>query len=172
MKSRFPSIVAAVLLAIMTIGTSSDTFAQARPSSRGSFIGGDPFGLIWGYALSVQYESRISQDNSWALRVALFPSIDAAIGVGASYRFYIADGRALTGLNVAPSIDAIFGSAGSLSYSYFSVGGDLAYKWIFDGGFGVEPYLSIRNNFVLSKYGNSALTGFRPGIGVWLGFAW
>jgi hypothetical protein len=172
MKSTISSIVAAALIAIMTFGTASDASAQARPSSRGSFIGGDPFGILWGYAISAQYEGRISQDNSYALRFALYPNIDNSIGLGASYRFYIADGRALTGLNVSPGIDAIIGSSGELSYAYFSVGGDLAYKWIFDGGFGIEPYLSIRNIFLLSEYGNSKLSGFRPGVGVWLGYAW
>lgn len=172
MKSRISSILVAALLAILTLAPSSDAFAQARPSSRGSFIGGDPFGILWGYAISAQYEGRISQDNSYALRLALFPNIDNSIGLGASYRFYIADGRALTGLNISPGVDAIFGSAGELSYAYFSVGGDLAYKWIFDGGFGVEPYLSIRNLFVLSQYGNDKLSGFRPSVGVWLGYAW
>jgi hypothetical protein len=175
MRSKVTSFIAVALLAISSFTSASDSFAQARPSSRGTFLGGDPFGVLWGYALSAQYESRISQDNSWALRLAIYPEKlgESGFGIGGSYRFYIADGRALTGLSISPAADLVLTTSGNLSSTYLLVGADLAYKWIFNDGFGIEPYLWLRNGFVASQYGNGArFSGIRPAIGLWIGYAW
>jgi hypothetical protein len=173
MKSRILSSVAVALLAIMTVGTSSNALAQARPSSKGSMLSIEPLGLlgIGQFRLfQLQYEFRLSQDNSLALRAALLPAYAgvSGFGVGASYRFFVADGRALTGLNVSPGIDLFLLSAGSASYQTIGIGGDLAYKWIFDE-WGVEPYFRLRQNFAGSE---GYYAGVDYGVGVWLGYCW
>jgi hypothetical protein len=173
MKSRFASIVAAVLLAITTITPSSDALAQARPSPHGSMLAIEPLGLlgIGQFRLfQLQYEFRLTQDNSIALRAALLPAYVgvSGFGVGASYRFFVADGRALTGLNVSPGLDLFLLSAGDKSYQTIGIGGDLAYKWIFDS-WGIEPYFRLRQNFAGSE---GYYAGVDYGVGAWLGYCW
>ena len=177
MKYKFSSILAAVLLAVFAISSSvSDASAQARPSPHGSILSVEPLGLL-GIGdqfkhLQLQYEWRTTQENSWALRAILVPSSFNynGFGVGASYRFYIANSRALTGLNVSPGIDVYLISAGDESYTSFAVGGDVAYKWIFDN-IGVEPYFRLRQLFAGNE-GISAFAGTFWGFGVYLGYAW
>jgi hypothetical protein len=174
MRSKVSSIVAVALLAMLTLSISAnDASAQARPSSKGSILSIEPFGLlgIGAYKyIQLQYEWRLTQDNSIALRAALLPAYAgvSGFGVGGSYRFYVADGRALTGLNVSPGIDLVLLSAGNASYQTIGIGGDLAYKWIFDS-FGVEPYFRLRQNFAGSE---GYYAGLDYGVGVYLGYAW
>lgn len=173
MKAKLTSFFFAALIAVGTLASSTEVSAQARPSPKGSILSVEPFGLL-GIGLyryvQLQYEWRLSQDNSIALRAALLPAYAgvSGFGLGGSYRFYIADGRALTGLNVSPGLDVVLLSAGEASYQTFGIGGDLAYKWIFDS-FGVEPYLRFRQNFAGSE---GYYAGADLGIGVYIGYAW
>lgn len=149
--------------------------AQARPSPAQNDIAGDPLDLLLGGSLNVQYEFKTSPVNSWALRGHFWSRGDfSGFGLGAAYRFYIADSRALTGLSVAPAADLFFFSndLGYASTTDILIGGDLAYKWIFDQ-FSVEPILTLRIGI---EAGNaptlSYATGLVAGLGVYLGYAW
>lgn len=130
--------------------------SQARPSSKTQVFSVDPVGLILDDPLILQYEYKTGPVNSWAFRALWWPygtdiSYDwTAYGVGAAYRFYVADSRALTGLSIAPAAELLFfhgsfagGASSSKSGIAVWIGGDVGYKWIFDD-FSVEPMLGLR----------------------------
>lgn len=175
MKLRISSILAALLIAVSVFGFTSNANAQARPSSKGNIISVEPLGLL-GIGnfkhIHLQYEWRASNDNSWAVRGFLVPTSGntSAFGFGGSYRFYIADSRALTGFNISPSADIFLITWGSQNYTSFSVGGDAAYKWIFDS-FGVEPYFRLRQYFTGDE-SDASFSGMEFNVGVYLGYAW
>jgi hypothetical protein len=175
MKIGFAKYLTIVLLGVGALGLStSKVSAQARPSSKGSVISLNLLALALQGPLDVQYEWRTAPTNSWALRGYFWPSRDqfSAFGLGGAYRFYIADSRALTGLSVAPAADIYFFSSSVLdkTATVFELGGDLAYKWIFDS-FAVEPLFGIRIGFGGSETATYA-TGFVPFLAVNLGYAW
>jgi hypothetical protein len=181
MKSRVFLFAAAVLMAVMTLGTSSNVFAQARPYNADDAITIDALGLLdvhlgnktlkaqnfW-----LQYEHKLEQESSIAGRFVFFNDIGDAtlIGFGGTYRFYIANSRALTGMSVGPGLDALFLSVGDQSYTAFGVGGDFSYKWIF-GGFVAEPSFMLRQFFAGSE-GVSSSVGLYWRIRANLGYAW
>ncbi|MFI5202777.1 MAG: hypothetical protein ACHQNE_10350 [Candidatus Kapaibacterium sp.] len=154
--------------------------AQARPSPATQVISVDPVPLAYDYPLTVQYEYKADPVSSWMFRLHYWPSPDpsgdwSGYGLGAAYRFYIADSRALTGLSVAPAADLFFFRETLFNTSQrtaicFDVGADLAYKWIFDQ-FAVEPILGLRVGFGPNVSPNRA-TGTEPLIGVSGGYAW
>jgi hypothetical protein len=175
MKIGIAKFISTLLLCVVVLGISRSTAsAQARPSSKGSVISLDVLELALRGPLAIQYEWKTTPVNSWALRGYFWPARDyySAFGVGAAYRFYVADSRALTGLSVAPAGDVYFFSSSELdkSATIFLVGGDLAYKWIFDA-FAVEPMFGIRIGFGGSESVSYA-TGFLPVLSVNLGYAW
>jgi hypothetical protein len=166
-------------LAVFAISFSaSKTYAQARPSPATQAISVDFVPLIYTFPITLQYEFKSDPVSSWVLRLHYWPGLAAdysAFGLGAAYRFYIADSRALTGLAVAPAADVFFfsqpqqlGGTGSRSAIGFDLGGDISYKWIFDQ-FAVEPIFGLRFG-IGSNVG--AFTTISPLIGVNLGYAW
>lgn len=175
MKIGIAKLTAIILLVAAALGSTTNTAsAQARPSSKGSVISLDVLELALQGPLSIQYEWKTSPVNSWALRGYFWPTRGdySAFGVGGAYRFYIADSRALTGLSVAPAADVFFFNSSLLSKTatIFEIGGDLAYKWIFDQ-FSVEPMFGIRIGFGGAESVTYA-TGFLPVLAVNLGYAW
>ncbi len=165
----------AVLLIAATVGAfSSNALAQARPSAKSSDLSIGLLSLVIppDFVL-LQYEFRNGPVNSIALRAGFIPGYVGYTGllIGGAYRFFIADSRALTGLSVAPAADIFFVSNSILNRSSasFDLGGDLAYKWIFDA-FSVEPIVSVRIGIGGSE-GLAAFSGFRPGVDVLLGYA-
>ncbi len=172
-----------VLLVLLAVSFSaSRSYAQARPSPATQVVSVDFVPLAIGYPISFQYEYKADPVSSWLFRLNFWPSPEAnwtGYGFGAAYRFYIADSRALTGLSVAPvgelflfsqSSSAIAGGSGARSAIAVAIGGDLAYKWIFDQ-FAVEPIVGLRYGFGGSQTPPNAATIY-PLIGCSLGYAW
>ncbi len=163
------------LLIACTIGAGNSRLsAQARPSPKSNVISVGLLSLVQVPGMVLfQYEWRSGPVNSIALRAAFQTGYLGYSGflLGGAYRFFIADSRALTGLSVAPAIDIlIYGnSAIGRNYTSFDIGGDLAYKWIFDA-FSVEPIVFLRLG-IAGGEGLSAYSGVRPGIDVMLGYA-
>ncbi len=157
--------------------------AQARPSSKQNVISIDLLGLAVRQPLNIQYEFKTSPVNSWALRAHYWPgrvSVDnwSSFGIGAAYRIFIADSRALTGLSVAPAADLYFFSStangdavGGHTSTIAWIGGDIAYKWIFDQ-FAVEPMLGLRIGYTPSVNAPGYATGFVSILAVNVGYAW
>src|SRR5205809_7358627 len=96
------------------VASSNSARSQARPSPKTQVFSVDPVGLILDDPLILQYEYKTGPVNSWAFRALWWPygvdiSYDwTAFGVGAAYRFYVADSRALTGLSIAPAAELFF----------------------------------------------------------------
>ncbi len=145
--------------------------AEVQPAkSYSSSISGDPIALIFGY-FNVTYEFQMSPTNSLTLFGSyFFPSDWTAIGLGASYRWYIVKEKKkkiIEGFGFGPKAVLSFWSSNIYDGGVgFSIGGEAAYKWVF-GGFVVEPIVSLM--IPLVKYYGS---GVFAGIGVNLGYAW
>lgn len=154
--------------------------AQARPSPATQVVSVDFLPLAYSYPLTFQYEFKADPVTSWMFRLHYWPSPSSdgtwsGYGLGAAYRFFIADSRALTGLSVAPAADlfffhqTLFGSSQRTAIC-FDIGGDIAYKWIFDQ-FAVEPLLGLRIGFGPNLAPSRAI-GTEPLIGLSGGYAW
>ena len=146
-------------------------FASVQPAkSYSNAISGDPIGLIFGL-FNVTYEFQTGPQNSMTIFGSyFFPTGWTAIGLGASYRWYIVKEKKkkiIEGFSFGPkAVLSYWGSDVDDGGVGFSIGGEAAYKWIF-GGFSVEPIVNLMIPFV-RYYGG----GVYAGIGVNLGYAW
>jgi hypothetical protein len=135
---------------LVLTATPSNAQIEARASNKTQVISVEPLGLFQdGNFLSVVYEWKASSTNSYFLRARLSNiSYYTGLGIGGGYRWYIADSRALTGLSVAPVAEMVFYSSSELNKSsfVFGIGGEIAYKWIFDQ-FAVEPGFGVTIGF-------------------------
>ncbi len=170
-----------LVLTVTLIGTlfAQRASAQARPNPPTQVVSVDFLPLAYDYPLTIQYELKADPVTSWLFRAHWWPSPSpdpswSGFGVGAAFRFYIADSRALTGLSVAPAADLFFMNQTEFgttrSAICFNIGGDIAYKWIFDQ-FAVEPILGIRVGFGPGDAPSRAATT-EPLIGLSGGYAW
>jgi hypothetical protein len=153
MGTIVPKIVALSVALVLLIAISANrVFGQARPSPMENVVSVDPLPLAYSYPLILQYEYKAGPVYSWCFRFNYWPNPNtytgSGFGIGAGYRVYIADSRALTGLSVAPAADIYFFRQAQLGYSEiaFEIGGDAAYKWIFDD-FAIEPLFGFRIGF-------------------------
>jgi len=163
-----------VLYCFVTAGITSASYSQARPSAKSSDLAIGLLQLVQApNTVMLQYEWRVAPVNSVALRAGFSTGYFGYTGftVGGAYRFFVADSRALTGLSVAPAAEIFFLSNSALARSYtsFDIGGDAAYKWIFDA-FSVEPAVFVRIG-IAGGEGLSAYSGVRAGLEVFLGYA-
>ena len=146
-------------------------FAQAQEAKAYSkAITADPISLIWGN-FNVTYEFQTGPQNSLTILGSYYyPSGWSAIGLGASYRWYIVKEKKkkiIEGFSFGPKgILSFWSSSVEDGGVGFSLGAEAAYKWVF-GGFAVEPIFSLM--IPLVKYGTS---GVYYGLGVNLGYAW
>lgn len=163
-------ILSFVVCSVLFLG--STTYAQNRASAKNQVISADFVGLFLdGSEFHLQYEWKSTPVNSWFIR-ALFGSVGnfTGLGVGGGYRFFLADSRALTGLALAPVAHMYFWkSEFQGSELFFSIGGEVSYKWIFDD-FSVEPLLGAGLAFGGDQL--AYLTKVRPYLGIYLGYAW
>jgi len=97
----------------------------------------------------------------------------SGIGITASYRWYVFQEqyKMLKGLSFGPLVTLDFLSYETASFKNgtpLGVGGEFAYKWIFDG-FVVEPIIQVHFS-VISFDGSEK---YRPfGLGINVGYAW
>ncbi len=168
---RMKILSLALLLAILF--TSPVLLAQDQNKA----IGANPVGLLF-RIFNAKYEQKLSTMSSFTVQGYYFPLLDwAGYGFGGSYRWYLDMGdqkKALEGFSVGPVASVAFWSWTGSFYNYnggtiFFLGGSAAYKWIFSGGFTVEPE-------ALVTFPVNTLTGFSGyssfGLGVTLGYAW
>ena len=178
------------LLAIMAVllhASSDRVSAQARPSSKTNVAAVDPLGLAVQEPFNIQYEMKAGPVNSWVFRGHWWGGLTGGTGsggtgtwggpgLGGAYRFFVADSRALTGLSVAPAADLFFfnqslvsGNGGTAIVLW--IGGDIAYKWIFDQ-FSIEPLVGLRIGYTPAANAPSKPTGGIATIGLYAGYAW
>lgn len=173
MKKLSTLLIAVLLLAILS---TANTFAQKKVKYNQS-ISANPLGLLFG-VFNANYEQQIAPKNSFTINGSYLSYQDWAAGsIGGSYRFYLLqeDVRAIQGFSFGPMAQIAFWSwGGPASYSYeggtvLYIGAEAAYKWVFSGGFMVEPILQLR--FGVNQL--EGLGGFSSyALGVNLGYAW
>jgi len=171
---RFLTISVAIILIAIT--TTTNVVAQKGIKYNQS-ISANPLGLLFG-VFNVTYEQQIAPKNTFTINGSYFTYNDWSAGsIGGSYRFYLLqeDVRAIQGFSFGPMAEIAFwswGGPGTFSYeggTVFYIGAEAAYKWVFSGGFMVEPLLQLR--FGVNKL--EGLGGFSSyGLGVNLGYAW
>lgn len=169
---KVSSFVVSTILCLVVLSHSTESYAQARASAKQQAISANVLGLFLdGKELHAQYEWKSTPVNSWFIRGLFGSFVDYdGLGVGAGYRFFIADSRALTGLAIAPVVHAYFWRHQYLdSEIFFSVGGEASYKWIFDD-FLVEPMFGLGIGFGGDYI--SYLSSTRWYLGIMLGYAW
>lgn len=152
---------------------------QAQAQARDHSISADPLGLALGM-LNATYEQRVGSTNSFTVYGSYWSISDwTAFGFGGSYRWYfnLNDGKTpLEGLSAGPAVTIGFWDFGGykiFNESYggtsIAIGGELAYKWIFNQ-FVVEPILRVNFNVTDVSGLGSTYRGY--GLGVNLGYAW
>jgi hypothetical protein len=146
----FTSLLVAACVAVGVLFT-TNTYGQAKTSTKTQVISLEALGLFQsGNIITINYEWKASPTNSWHVRGRFsdYSNYYTGFGFGAGYHWYIADNRALTGLNVAPVAEVWFYNSSELNTSstVFGVGGEIAYKWIFDQ-FAVEPGVGVMIGF-------------------------
>lgn len=175
MHKILKSTFAILCLSFVFSLTSQTATAQTRSTAYSNALTADPISLLIARVLNAQYEWKTSTTNSLAVRGLIVPSYSSysAFGLGGSYRFYIADSRALSGLSVGPSLDLLFFSSSSLdrTATIASIGGEIQYKWIFSQ-FVLEPNLNVRFFLAGNEGVGNAFSGVGIGLGVNLGYAW
>lgn len=166
--------IAIILFVIITC--SNSLFSQQRRYSQS--ISANPIGLAFG-VLNATYEQKLDPVNTFTINGYYWAITDwNAFGIGGSYRWYLKiiddNKHIIEGLSVGPLVAIGFWSwkGSSLYKDYggvsFAIGGELAYKWIFDG-FVVEPMINLTFN-VNKIEGLSTYNPFSAGIN--LGYAW
>ncbi len=162
LKILFVSMIVGIML-----------FVQVQPAkSYTKNIAGDPISLVWHF-LNVTYEFQTGPQNSMTLYGSFFFPYAGwtSVGFGASYRWYLLQSKGnsiIKGFSFGPKATiSYWGNDMSTGGVSFSLGGEAGYKWIFNGGFSVEPMFNI-----IIPFSSYYLSGVYVGLGVNLGYAW
>lgn len=163
------------LLLVVLLSLSTPTLSNAQTYHQS--IGTNPFGLIWGQ-LNAIYEQQIAPKNSFTAFGTYWSWNDfSAFSIGGSYRFYLMQEqvRAIQGFSFGPLAQVAFWSwNGNALSSYgggtvFYIGAEASYKWVFEGGWMVEP--TFRVYFPLNTLeGTAGYSNY--GFGANVGYAW
>ncbi|MDR0926598.1 MAG: DUF3575 domain-containing protein [Ignavibacteria bacterium] len=167
-----------VAVALIFAWSSATTSAANYTTNAVNVISINPFSLIDGL-LNVTFEHKLSAKNSLTVNASYwgYESYATGIGIGASYRWYIdlfEEGKSATnGLSIGPRLQYYHWSYSwdndwaDFSYSSLSLGVEIAYKWVFDNKWVVEPTLNY--SFPIVKKSGYSFTDY--GFGVNLGYA-
>jgi len=170
----------AILLLVFSFTVASLTVnaAALHSTNHASVISIDPLDLLFEGRITATYEQKLSTRNSFTVNAIFWNhSKDAfAFGVGGSYRWYFdlfEEGKSsLNGLSIGPRLDFLFWDwAGNdekkaASFSTLALGGEVNYKWVFDGKWSVEPTIK----FVIPVLRKSGYSYTNHGVGVNLGY--
>ncbi len=172
MRRILTTIVA--LMAIFVITGSANAQTQGGYKYNVSI---DPIDLLVSDVLNANFEFKLSNSNSFLVSASYYRYSDilTGFGIGGTYRWYfdlVKDGKkALEGFSVGPCARISYWSwdiANSESDAYFTIGAEAAYKWIFDGGWSIEPIFRISFGLTDVTY----LSDYNSfGLGVNLGYS-
>jgi hypothetical protein len=182
MKTRrsFSLFVVLLLSGLFFLPTGS--YAQ-RASSRNNDIAIDFVDFLVNNTFAGQLELKLNPTSSLLLRAQYVLKSTTtsstngkttAFGLGAAYRFYILDSRALAGFSIAPAADLFFFKNLIRNNVLVSIGADAGYKVFFDQ-FTIEPTLGLRFGITPGGQlpeGESSFTGIYPVVNIYLGWAW
>jgi hypothetical protein len=163
-------IIAAFFIAVMIPNIMT---AQREVKKYNYSIGASPITLAFG-VLPIIYEQQIGKENTFTAQF-VYSGYQGwtGLGLGASYRWYLFQERekAIKGFGFGPLARIEYFGYENSSYSSktsIAIGAEGSYKFIFDGGFIVEPIVQICFNVI-----NIDGLSYRPfGIGVNVGYAW
>lgn len=170
---KFKTIIVIIALTVVFAGTYQNANAQKKVMNYTKSISANPLFLAFGL-LNATYEQQIAPTNSFTVfgSYSSFASW-TAFGLGGTYRWYIMPDQEqpIKGLSAGPLVGFEMWSYETDVYESsvsLAIGGEIAYKWVFDGGFTVEPVAQIKFNLLDVE----GLT-YRPvAVGVNLGYAW
>lgn len=143
----------------------------------------DVITLLNNRVFNIRYETVLSKTNSAVFDLALDTKWENVVGfqVAGMYRWYLRDvfpvkTSGLEGFNLGAQL-VLGGYVWDYPVSYnhsekqtdffFQIGGEAAYKWVFDG-FQVEPRINLGIPLVKESY----YSNFYWTVGVNLGYAW
>lgn len=165
----------AMCFAFIAFSTSSNAQEKNHPGTYSLTI--DPFDFLVSKTLDVTFEYKLSPKNSFTISGLYIPYNDrwSGFGLGVSYRWYFdlfKEGKkSLNGFSFGPMARASWWSDDLKIHddeTFFSIGGEVAYKWVFSGGWTVEPI--IRLSFGVSEISG---LGYEPiGAGINVGYTW
>jgi hypothetical protein len=176
MKTRFFSVVVSLVVVMAAFFVPKNGYSQ-RSSSFNNDIGLDFVDQFIQNVITIQYEFKSTSTSSFAVRGHFVTNVGGTtgFGAGATWRFYVADSRALAGWNVGPAADIYSFKNNDLGKTniLIGIGADAAYKWFF-GNFTVEPFVGARIGFTGSDViaGVNNFSGFHPLAGIYLGWSW
>ena len=149
--TKVVSLFIVLLFAAMSLTTNAADYT----TSKSKVVSINPLSLTYG-RLNASLEFKQGTSNSLTVTAGYW---DwgwgySALNVGASYKWYIdafdEGKKSLNGLAVGPRADFYYnnysGSYSSIydSYSTFTIGAEVSYKWVFgDGKWAVEPNFSF-----------------------------
>ena len=176
MTKRISNVVLAAAVAVFIFTGASSSYAQH--DGHDVAIGAAGFGIGIPTMIHAQYELRLGDDASLALRAEYGAKTDTGIvgytgyGIGASYRFFINNDHPVRGLSVGPAVDLLFynNSTTSRSARVVLIGAECSYKLML-GSLSVEPQLALRIG-VSSGESISKLTSTLVYPAVYVGYAW
>ncbi len=182
MKTR-RSITFFILLLVSGLFFMPQSGYSQRASAKNYDIAIDVVDYLVNNTFAGQLELKLNPTSSLLLRaeyVLKSTTTDAtngkttAFGLGAGYRFYILDSRALTAFSIAPAADVFFFKNLIRNNILFSIGADAGYKIFFDQ-FTIEPTLGARFGITPGGQlpeGEDTFTGIYPVVNIYLGWAW
>lgn len=161
------------------IAFSDSSNAQERNHKGNYSLSVDPGELLLKNVLNVTFEYKLSPKNSFTVVGSYYNYNEwwKAYGIGGSYRWYIdlfKEGKnGLNGFSVGPMLRASWWNFDYNGYTgdtetLVAIGAEAAYKWVFSGGWTVEPILRL--SFGVSEISS---LGYEPiGAGINVGYTW
>lgn len=140
----------------------------------------DPIDLINAERINLKYEHLLGKKNSFTAEFSYDYQQEHAYGLflGGAYRWYLRNVFPVKTAGLEGFILGPYARLGIYNYDYgpdqdtdfsLEIGGEVAYKWVFWGGFAVEPIIRIGFGAVEPKYKSKNLRVW-PGISI--GYAW
>jgi hypothetical protein len=181
MKKTLTILTLAIIIALTSVNLNAQ---KVSTGNYGQTIYVNPFALIVGM-IDVGYEQKLSPENSFTVNANYWSYYDwRAIGLGASYRWYFNEWanstfnlnkKSLEGLSVGPRVEFYSWSWGGSStfnnydsYTSFGIGAEAGYKWVFAGGWTIEP--GVKFVFPIGGKDYNSYNSYGGNLG--LGYSW
>lgn len=162
------------------IAFTNSSNAQTSSKSGNYSLTIDPIDLLVTKVLNATFEAKIDNKTSFTIFGSYYNYNEwwSAFGIGGSYRWYFdifnEGKKGLNGFSFGPMAKASFWSVSGVQGDAFdgglliSIGGEAAYKWIFDNGFTIEPI--VRLGIGLTDIDGLNYDSY--GFGVNIGYTW
>jgi hypothetical protein len=169
---KFKLFLISLALLVMFGGAVQNVQAQKKSMNYTKSITANPVALAFNI-FNATYEQQIGPVNSFTAFGSYYGAGSwSAFALGGSYRWYLMsdDQRPIKGLSAGPlatlsfwnsDVDGVDGITG------IGIGGEIAYKWVFNEGFAIEPIVQLNYMFIEDNISYSPL-----GVGVNLGYSW